>query len=155
MPGIEFRSDVTLAKYGRVSTVSRRTVMAEEPTCGQGLAEHALTPQLIAALMNAVADNLITHLPMLVAGDEDTQHERRIYEHLSRRHREAAAMLQAIATEMVKLQDMRMGQHDLEAMSRDDMTKALESLIRAEGQLVTRLELQLAEHRAMADAMSS
>ena len=105
---------------------------------GRGLAEHALTPELIAALMNAVADNLITHLPMLVAGDGDTQHERRIYEHLSRRHREAAAMLRALATEMAGLKDMQMGQHDLEAMSHDDVTKALVGSIRAEGHLVMR-----------------
>lgn len=129
--------------------------MTEEPTCGEGLAEHALTPELIAALMNAVADNLITHLPMLSAADGDTKHERRVYEHLSTRHREAAAMLQALATEMAELQDMRMGQHDLEAMSPDDMTRALESLIRAEAQLVARLERQLAEHRAMVDAADS
>jgi hypothetical protein len=44
-----------------------------------------------------------------------------------------------IEVRSVKFQDMRMGQHDLEAMSRDDITKALASLIRAEGgQLVTR-----------------
>ena len=129
--------------------------MAEEPTCGQGLAEHALVPQLIAAFMNATADNLVTHLPMLVAGDADTLHERSVYEHLSKRHREAAAMLDAIATEMKEHRDMRMGQHDVEAMSHEDVTKALESMVRAEAQLVAQLELQLADHRAMVDEMGS
>ena len=102
--------------------------------------------------MDAVADNLVTHLPMLVAGDEDTRHERRTYEHLSRRHHEAAAMLQALATEMAEVRDMPMGQHDFEAMSHDDMAKALAGLIRAEEQLVTQLQAQLAEHRSMLDA---
>ena len=129
--------------------------MTEEPTCGQGLAEHALTPELIAALMNAVADNLVSHLPMLVAGDGDTQHERRIYEPLSRRHREAAAMLQAFAAEMAAPQDMRMGRHDLEAMSHEDVTKALDALIRAEEQLVARLQRQLVEDREIVDTMDS
>jgi hypothetical protein len=105
--------------------------------------------------MNATADNLITHLPMLVAGDADTQHERSVYEHLSRRHREAAAMLDGIATEMKEQQDMRMGQHDVEAMSHEGVTKALESMVRAEAQLVAQLELQLADHRAMVDEMGS
>ena len=127
--------------------------MTEEPTCGQGLAEHAVLPQLIAAVMDAVADNLIAHLPMLVASDEDTQRERRIYEQLSRRHREAAAMLRAIAMEMAERRDMRMGQHDLEAMSRDEVRNALEEMIGAEGQLLTWLEQQMAEHQAMVDAL--
>lgn len=129
--------------------------MTEEPTCGQGLAQHASIPRLLVALMNAVADNFITHLPMLAAGDEATQNEKRVYQHLSRRHREVAAMLQAIATEMEELVDMPMGEHDVEATSPDDMIKALESMIRAEEQLLARLELQLTEHRGMVDAVDS
>lgn len=129
--------------------------MTEESTCGQGLAQTAVVPQLIGDLMNAVADNLVAHLPMLVAGDEASQHERRVYEHLAGRHRDAAAMLQAIATEMATHQDMPLGQHDFEAMSRGDVVDALESMVRAEAQLVERLERHLAEHRAMVDAMGS
>lgn len=129
--------------------------MEEQPTCGQGLAAHALVPQLIAALMNATSDNLIAHLPMLVAGDADTQHERSVYERLSGMHLEAAAMLDAIATEMKEQHDMRMGQHDVETMSHENMSKALESMARAEAQLVAQLEVQLADHRAMVDEMGS
>ena len=36
--------------------------MAEEPTCGQGLAQHADLPLLIGELMGSVADNLSAHL---------------------------------------------------------------------------------------------
>ncbi len=32
--------------------------MPEEPTCGQGLAEHAELPLLMGELMGSVADNL-------------------------------------------------------------------------------------------------
>jgi hypothetical protein len=129
------------------------TAVTEESTCGQGLAQTALLPQLVGDLMNAVADNLIAHLPMLVAGDENSQHERRVYEHLAGRHRDAAAMLQAISTEMATHRDMPIGQHDYEAMSQGDVVDALESMIGAEAQLVDRLEQHLAEHRAMVDAM--
>lgn len=129
--------------------------MEEQPTCGQGLATHALVPQLFAAYLDATADNLIAHLPMLVAGGADTQHERSAYEHLSRSHREAAEMLDAIATEMKEHHDMRMGQHDVEATSHENVTKALESMVRAEAQLVSQLEVQLADHRAMLDEMGS
>lgn len=129
--------------------------MTDEPTCGQGLAQHARVPQLIGELMNAVADNLVAHLPMLVASDEETQHEKRVYEHLSGRHREAAATLQAIGTEMARHRDMPMGQHELQAMSRRDVIDALEGMIRAEAQLVARLQQHLAEHQAMVDGMRS
>jgi hypothetical protein len=127
--------------------------MTEESTCGQGLAQTALVPQLIGDLMNAVADNLSAHLPMLVAGDEASQHERRVFELLAGSYRDAAGMLHTIATEMATHQDMRMGQHDFEAMSPGDVMEALESLISAEAQLVEQLEQHLAEHRAMVDAM--
>lgn len=129
--------------------------MTEGSTCGQGLAHTAVVPQLIGDLMNAVADNLVAHVPMLAAGDEATQHERRVYEHLAGRHRDAAAMLQAIAKEMATHQDMPLGQHDFEAMSQAEMVDALQSMVKVEAQLVERLKQHLAEHRAMLDAMAS
>ena len=129
--------------------------MAEEPTCGQGLAQHAKLPQLIGELMNSVADNLCAHLPGLVSSDADSHHEKRVYEQLAARHREAAALLQAIGTEMAEQQDMPMGEHDLEAMSPSDVTDALEGMIRAEAQLAALVQQQLTEHQTILDAMRS
>ena len=97
--------------------------MAEEPTCGQGLAQHAELPLLVGDLMGAVADNLGAHLPGLVPSDEDSQHEKRVYENLMTRHREAAAMLRAIGAEMAGHREMPMGDHDLRALSSGDASR--------------------------------
>ena len=127
--------------------------MAEEPTCGQGLAQHAELPMLVGDLMGAVADNLGAHLPGRVASDEDSQHEKRVYENLMTRHREAAAMLRAIGAEMAGHREMPMGDHDLRALSSGDAVNALDGMIRVESQLISRVQQQLTEHRAILDAI--
>jgi hypothetical protein len=129
--------------------------MADEPTCGQGLASHAALPQVMGELMDAVADNLSAHLPGLVSRDDASVYERRVYERLEAQQRDAAAMLRAIGTEMSRHRDMPMGEHDLDAMSPRDVTEALRRMVRAERQLVARLQEQLTEHQAMLDAMGS
>jgi hypothetical protein len=130
----------------------RRMSMAEAVTCGQGLAQHAELPRLLGDLMNAVADNLSAHVLGLVSTDENAQHESRVYEDLVARHRQAAAMLQAIGMEMAGHESMPMGEHDLEAMSSREVADALEAMIRAEEQLIAQVQRYLAEHRAMLDS---
>jgi hypothetical protein len=105
--------------------------------------------------MNSVADNLCAHLPGLVPSDADSQHEKRVYEQLAARHREAAAMLQAIGTEMAEQRDMPMGEHDVHAVSPTDVTDALEGMVRAEAQLVALVQQQLTQHQAILDGMRS
>lgn len=129
--------------------------MANEPTCGEGLAEHAAVPQVVAELLRAVSDNLVAHLTMLAGDDDETQREAQVYERLSERHREAAATLDALATEMADQVDLPMGEHDFEAMSLGDMRVALERLIAAESILIGHLERQLDEHRSMIEAMDA
>ena len=90
--------------------------MSEQTTCGQGLAQHAELPLLMGELMASVADNLSAHLPGLVSSDENSEHEKRVYERLAARVREAAALLQAISAEMAGHKDMPMGEHDLDAL---------------------------------------
>lgn len=123
--------------------------MTDEPTCGQGLAQHAALPRLVGAVLDSVADNLVAHLPGLVSSDPDSRREKRVYEQLAERHREAAAMLDALGEEMAGHQDMPMGAHDLEALSSRPATEALARMVRAETELVALVEQQLAEHQAM------
>jgi hypothetical protein len=129
--------------------------MAEEPTCGEGLALHAELPLLTGKLMSSVADNLSAHLPGLVSSDENSQHEKRVYEQLVTRHREAAAMLHAVGAEMAGHRDMPRGDHDLQALSSGEVVDALEGMIRVESQLVVRIQQQLTEHRTILDAIRS
>jgi hypothetical protein len=127
--------------------------MRDEQTCGQGLAQHAELPQLFADLMESVADNLRAHVPGLVPTDANSRHEKRVYEELEVRHREAAAMLRAIGAEMAEQEDMAMGEHDLAVMSSPEVTAALEAMTRIEGKLVAVVQQNLRKHQAMLDAM--
>ena len=123
--------------------------MPEEPTCGQGLARHAELPSLVGDLIESVADNLSAHLPGLVSSDENSQHERHVYEHLAGRLRQAGAMLHAIGTEMAGHQDMPMGEHDLRALSSGEAIDALERTTRVEARVIAWVQEQLTEHQAI------
>ena len=129
--------------------------MPEDPTCGEGLAQHAELPLLTAELMGSVAENLNAHLPGLVSSDENSQHEKHVYENLAARLRKAEAMLHALGTEMAGHQDMPMGEHDLHALSSGDAIDALTRLSRVEEQLVARVQEQLTEHQAILDTIRS
>ena len=133
--------------------------MSEQPTCGQGLAQHAELPLLIGELFGSVAADLSAHIPGLVSGDENSRREKRVYEHLVARLREAGAMLHAIGTEMAGQRDMPMGDHDLQALSSGEAIDALERMTRVEAQLGMRgctataatspAELEAAFHAAL------
>ena len=129
--------------------------MPEEPTCGQGLAQHAELPLLMGELMGSVADNLSAHVPGLVSSDENSQREKHVYEQLAARLREVGAMLHAIGTEMAGQQDMPMGEHDLQALSSGEAIDALKRMTRVEAQLFARVQEALTEHQAILDAIRS
>jgi hypothetical protein len=131
----------------------REVSMADEPTCGQGLARHSDLLQHVAELVDSVADSLNAHRPALVPTDTNSQQEGRVYEELAAAQREAAAKLRAIAAEMAAQRDLPMGRHDVNALSPSDVTDALERTTRAEAQLITHLQDYLNEHQAILDAL--
>ena len=127
--------------------------MADQPTCGQGLAEHSTLPLAAGRLIEALADNLTEHLPSLDPGDEDSQAERRAYESLIQQFREVAARLDAAGTEMAGYRDLPMGRHDPDAMSRPEVGEAFARFVRDEEALAGLLTAALARDRAMLDQM--
>jgi hypothetical protein len=126
-----------------------------DPTCGQGLAQHADLPRLVGGLMESVAETLTAHLGGLTSGDPETQGEKRVYQQLATRHREVAATLDTLAEEMAGHQDMPMGEHDIDALSSREATDALAGMIEAEAKLLTLVQQQLTEHKAMLGEMGS
>jgi hypothetical protein len=94
--------------------------------------------------MESIAANLRAHVPGLVSTDVNSRHEKRVYEELEVRHREAAAMLRALAAKMAEQEDMATGEHDLEAMSTSEVTVALKEMTRVEGKLVAVVQQTLA-----------
>ena len=104
---------------------------AAEPTCGQGLAEHAELHKRLSALLAAMAGNLEAHLTAL-GDDEGSRPEREAYESLLVAHRRLAGELNALASEMAGYRDLPMASHDMEKMTGPEAVAALDAFLEAE-----------------------
>ena len=127
--------------------------MANQPTCGQGLASQADLPRQVAATMNAFAAVLEFHMTALDTQDEAAQQEHDVYRRLAGRCRRAATDLEAAATQMVDARDLPMAPHDPQTMQSAQAVQVFEDFIEAEIGLLRFLERQAAEHEAMLHAM--
>ena len=114
--------------------------MAQQPTCGQGLAEHSAFPARMADLLAAMAENLEVHLTTLDAKDRTTQPERDAYTRLARETRKIAGELSALAAEMAGYRDLPMGRHDPAALSSRPVVEAFARFLRVEQELGALLE---------------
>jgi hypothetical protein len=123
--------------------------MTDQPTCGQGLAEHSLLPAKLGELIACVAEVLEAHTKALVSSDETTEKERGVYLNLVGEHRRIAALLGATGEEMAGYRDLPMGEHDPKAMSSPRPVEAFRSLVKAEEDLLTLLQKRVEEDRRM------
>jgi hypothetical protein len=119
--------------------------MADDPTCGQGLAEHSVLPAKLAELTASLADNLDVHTKALDRTDENAEREHGVYLKLVREHRKIAALLEATATEMAGYRDLPMGRHDPKAMSSPAVVEAFERFVELERELVGLLQERVRE----------
>jgi hypothetical protein len=110
--------------------------MADNPTCGQGLAEHSVLPAKLAELTAALAENLEVHMKALHRTDENSEREYGVYLKLVQEHRQIAALLEATAEEMAAARDLPMGRHDAKAMSSPAVVDAFERFVEVERELV-------------------
>jgi hypothetical protein len=122
-------------------------------TCGRGLAEHAALPLKLAELTDAVRVVLELHMKALDLSDPASRNELDAYRSLANKHRDAAAQLHTIATEMAGYRDLPMGRHDRERMATPAASAAFESLVGREEGLATLLEVRLNNDRHMLTAM--
>jgi hypothetical protein len=123
--------------------------MPEQPTCGQGLAEHAVLPAALANLTAALADNLEVHMHALDLSDPAARAEHDVWADLVARQRRITAQLRDTGAEMGGHADLPMGRHDPEALAAPLTRDALERLIAAERDLVEVLRERIARHEAL------
>jgi hypothetical protein len=137
---------------GKQQTPRRRTKemkMADQPTCGQGLADYSPLPAKLGELIACVARVLEAHTRALVSNDGATQKELGVYEELARQHRTIAGLLEATGEEMAGHRDLPMGEHDPNAMSSPRAVEAFRSLVKAEEDLMALLQKRVEEDRRM------
>jgi hypothetical protein len=117
--------------------------MADQPTCGQGLAQRSALPAKLGELTASLADNLEVHTKALDLGDESATQEHAVYLRLVQQHRAIAAQLEAVAEEMAGYHDLPMGKHDPEAMSSPRVVTTFKSYAEVERELLGLLQEQV------------
>jgi hypothetical protein len=123
--------------------------MAEEQTCGRGLAEHAALPAKLAEVTEAMADNLQLHMVALHLDDPAARMEHGLYLRLVEEQRQAAARLRLVAEEMAGARELPMGAHDEPAMASPEVAEAFRRFVRARQELVGLLQAQLDQDQRM------
>lgn len=123
--------------------------MAEQQTCGKGLAENSGLPAKLGDLIASMAEILELHTKALDVDDENGRRERDVYRRLVEEHRQTAARLHASAEEMASYRDLPMGRHDPEIMSSPELVDGFERFVRVETELSALLEERLEQDRAL------
>jgi hypothetical protein len=123
--------------------------MANQPTCGQGLAEHSRLPLALAELFDRSAENLELHVDTLDLTDEHAQTERDVWLRVAAQHRSIAAELRATGELMAQYQELPIARHDAEALSSSRIVEAFERFVAAEGEVAALLADWLERDRAM------
>ena len=123
--------------------------MAEQPTCGQGLAAHSDLPAKLAELTAAVAAVLEIHTTALDLEDENARSEQHVYLRLVAKHRRTAADLRSTAEEMASQRELPMAKHDPRVMSSRAVVDELEKLVAVEEGLLDLLRERLGQHRTL------
>ena len=109
--------------------------MAEQQTCGQGLADNAVVAGALAGVAGRLAGNLELHMRALDRDDQAAAREHEVYERVARSLRSAAADLQAASTEMADARELPMGRHDMAAITTPEVLDAFERYVGAEDEL--------------------
>jgi hypothetical protein len=123
--------------------------MAEQQTCGMGLAQNSPLPGTLAEVVGAIAANLEAHMAALDLSDDASRNEHEAYQDLAQQHREIEARLKAVAAEMAGYRDLPMGRHDQKAMGGGKLREAFESLVQNERELVALLTDKLDREQRM------
>jgi hypothetical protein len=127
--------------------------VAEQPTCGQGLAHNSAVPAALAAVAGAMARNLEVHMAALDRDDPAAAQEHAVYERVARGLRGAATDLQASAADMAGARDLPMGAHDMTAITAPPVLEAFERYVAAEDELRALIDQRGETNRRMLAAM--
>jgi hypothetical protein len=123
--------------------------MTDQPTCGQGMAEHAGLPLALAELEESLAENLDGHVGTLDLTDEHARTEHDVWVEVAERHRAVAAALREAADLMARQRDLPMARHDPAALSSASVAATLRRLVAAERSTVGLLETWMRRYEQM------
>ena len=123
--------------------------MEEQPSCGQGVAEHPVLPARLAGVTDAMAANLEAHTKALDPDEEAARQEHAAYLRLARGHRQAAAELRGIAEDMAAQRELPVGRHDEKALASPEIVEAFQRFVAATQALQVLLQELLEQDQRM------
>jgi hypothetical protein len=103
--------------------------MADDFTCGHGIAEHAELHARLASLLATVGLNLELHLGSLNPADDASKPEYAAYTGLVEQHRELANRLRSLAELMASYRDLPMANHDPGVLDSRPVIEAFKTLL--------------------------
>ena len=127
--------------------------MAEEQTCGKGVAANAVTPEHMGRLLEATAAVLENHIRALSADDPNGRLEIEAYERLVREHRAAANGLATLAEIMRSYRDLPPAPHDMTKLMDAASVEVLAVLVEAQWDLGELMQQRADEYGAMLKQM--
>jgi hypothetical protein len=127
--------------------------MAEEQTCGKGVAANAVTPEHMSRLLEALAGVLENHMRALSADDPNGRLELAAYERLVREHRAAANGLKTLAEIMRGYRDLPPAPHDMAPLMDAASVQMLAELVEAQRELGELMQQRADEYGAMLGQM--
>jgi hypothetical protein len=127
--------------------------MAEQATCGQGLAQNSSLRAKLGELLDSTGEVLEIHMTALDLGDEAARQEHAAYQGLAEEHRAIAARLRALGDEMAAQRDLPMGRHDFRVMGSPPAVAAFGRFVELERELLAMLQERLPQDQQMLTQM--
>lgn len=123
--------------------------MADEPTCGTGMAANAVLPTRMAEVAASLADVLTQHTESLNPEEPAAAAEREAWLTIAAEHRQLASRLTAAADRMEAQHDLPPADHDMSVLTSAEGLSAFEHFVTAQERLRDLLTTQLVEYRSM------
>jgi hypothetical protein len=128
---------------------------ADQLTCGKGLAENSILPELISKVIHSMAENLAIHMKALDLTDKNASAEYTAYEKLVKELQQSALQLHLTAKQMAGYRDLPMGRHDSKAMTQPNVHEVFERFIQEKQELLSLLEQTAQRDRQILNGMRS
>ena len=129
--------------------------MAEEMTCGKGLAANSVLPASLGEVVAATARVLEVHMKALDVTDENAKLELEAYRELASAHRKIATELSTLAARMASYRDLPAARHDMGTMMAPAPRHAFAGLVQKQERLAELLKTRIEEGRSMLAQMST
>jgi hypothetical protein len=123
--------------------------MANEWTCGKGLAAHAGLPLATGKMVSSLAGMLDNHARAIDLTYADGRGEYVAYASLVAQLKVIAASLGSLGDEMAGYESLPMAPHDMDVLASPELDTAFRALIEAEKALLNVLTATVEEHEQM------